>query len=409
MRCLWLTRFLPYPPFYGGDALYSERLIGAFAASGASVTVMCYAADKEHTAPPSQPGNTEWHVLPAPGGTLWETLLGNLPSIAARFRSPVFAAALEAAFGETAIRDAPWDAVVIDHLGMAGNLDLLERLTAGQQPPPVIVYLSHNHEASVRRLIADQFSGNPAKRLVLKREAAKVARLEARVLDRADIVTANTPEDAALFRADNPVCAPVIITPGYDGPVVRARKIDETTPRRATIVGSFGWIAKQMNLEAFLAAAAPRFAAAGAEIEVLGAMPDKFRTRIERTYPGVLVRGGFDDVAPYLARTRIGLVPERTGGGFKHKVLSYAFCRVPVAALGGSVAGMPLTAGDGILYAPDMDALAKTCLAAMDDFALLNRLQNNTFTAVEHAFDWDRRGKILAEAIGSRTRGKTPT
>lgn len=407
MRCLWLTRFLPYPPFYGGDALYSERLIAAFAATGTSVTVLCYAADEKHTAPPSQPGNTEWHVLPAPGGALWQTLLGDLPSIAARFRSPAFAAVLETALGDTALSDGRWDAIVIDHLGMAGNLDLLERLTAGQQPAPALVYLSHNHEASVRRLIADQFRGNPAKRLVLRREAAKVARLEARVLDQADIVTANTAEDAALFRADNPACAPVIVTPGYDGPEVRARKIDETTPRRATIVGSFGWIAKQMNLEAFLAAAAPGFAAAGAEIEVLGAIPDKFKSRIERTYPSVLVRGKYDEVAPYLAKTRIGLVPEQTGGGFKHKVLSYAFCRVTVVALDGSVAGMPLTADESIIYAPDMDALAETCLAMMDDFALLNRLQTNAFAAVEHAFDWDRRGKILAEAIGTQTLRET--
>ena len=269
-------------------------------------------------------------------------------------------------------------------------------------PQPALVYLSHNHESSVRRLTALEFRGNPVKRLALKREAGKVARLEARLVADSDIVTANTAEDAALFHAGNPACAPLIVTPGYEGPVLRARTIDASTPRRVTILGSFGWIAKQMNLEAFLTVAAPAFAAAGAEIEILGTMPEDYMAKIRRAWPTVLVRGRYDDVAPYLADTRLGIVPEQTGGGFKHKVLSYAFCRAPVAALEGSVAGMPLIPDESILCAPDMNRLTERCLAALDDFYLLNRLQDNAFKAVETAFDWADRGRVLADAIRTR-------
>lgn len=394
MRCLWLTRYLPYPPFYGGDALYSKNMIEALAEAGVSVTVLCYAWDEEHAVPPPGAGGSNWKVIPPIGRTSWKTLLGDLPSIADRFRSHACTAALR-----DLLSNNTWDAVIVDQIGAAGLADGIEAMLPSEHPRPALVYLSHNHENSVRRLIATQYAGNPAKKLALRREAAKVARLEAQLLAQSDIVTANTEEDAALFRADHPACAPVVVTPGYSGPIVSARVIDENTPRRATIVGSFGWIAKQMNLEAFLRVAEPKFVAAGAEIEILGAMPASYKTKIERAYPTVLVRGSYDDVAPYFADTRLGLVPEQSGGGFKHKVLSYAFCRVPVAALNGSVAGMPLADGDGILYAPDMAALADTCLAVIDDFALLNRLQDNAFTAVERAFDWADRGNSLAKAI----------
>ena len=47
---------------------------------------------------------------------------------------------------------------------------------------------------------------------------------------------------------------------------------------------------------------------------------------------------------------------------------------MPVAAIEGYVAGMPLMADESILDAPDMNALADTCLVALDDFDLLNRL-----------------------------------
>lgn len=324
-----------------------------------------------------------------------------VPAISAQFLSPALESKISRAISET-----KFDAIIIDHIGLGAILPAITRSLTQEKTKPIIVYLSHNHEASLRLQIAKDYKPFSVKKLLLWQEAAKVARLEARLVEQADIVTANTAEDAALFRADNPGCAPVIVTPGYSGPVVRARTIDETTPRRATIVGSFGWIAKQMNLEAFLRVAAPAFAAAGAEIEILGTMPDAYKAKIARTWPTVLVRGRYDDVAPYLADTRLGIVPEQTGGGFKHKVLSYAFCRVPVAALHGSVAGMPLTDGESIVFAPDMQALTDTCLNALDDFALLNRLQNNAFTAVEHAFDWTDRGRILAEAIAARTDGR---
>lgn len=408
LRCLWLTRFLPCPPFYGGDALYTRELIDALAATRASVSVLCYALDRAHISPPD-PADTaaapDWTVIPLAGKAVWKTLFGDLPSIAERFRTPAGSAAVR-----DALSDGTWDAVIIDHIGAAG---LAAGLPGGRKtlfpadgPRPAIVYLSHNHETSVRRLVAAQYAGNPVRKLALRREAAKVARLEARLVAQADIVTANTGEDAALFRAGDPECRPVIVTPGYRGPVIRTRRIDDTTPRRASIVGSFGWIAKQMNLDAFLDAAAPKFAAANAEIEILGALPDRFRAKIARAHPGVLIRGHFDDAAPCLAATRLGIVPERTGGGFKHKVLSYAFCRVPIAALDGSVAGMPLTDGESILYAPDMAALADTCLAALDDTALLNRLHDGAFTAVEHAFDWAERGGALAAAIRAGAAGR---
>jgi hypothetical protein len=65
-----------------------------------------------------------------------------------------------------------------------------------------------------------------------------------------------------------------------------------------------------MNLEAFLGAAASKFSAASTEIEIPGTMPDTYKAKIERAYPSVLVRGQYEDVAPYLAATRLGMVPQ---------------------------------------------------------------------------------------------------
>lgn len=394
MRCLWLTRYVPYPPEFGGDIIYSCKLIEKLAEQVDELSVICFTRSSTQEIDHERVRGIKWQILPLPMHRSWRENFRILPQIAGQFIDSVFNKTVE-----NAILSENFDAVIIDHIGLGGVLPILKSSIIKAQKNVKIVYLSHNHERSLRMLIATNYSRVGAKKFTLWQEAAKVARLETHLLAQADIVTANTEEDAALFRADNPRCAPVVVTPGYEGPVIDARTIGPATPRRATIVGSFGWIAKQMNLEAFLNVAAPKFAAAGAELEVLGTMPDAYKAQIERAYPSVLVRGRYDEIAPYLSDTRLGIVPEQTGGGFKHKVLSYAFCRVPVAALEGSVAGMPLTDGESILYAPDMDALAETCLAALDDFDLLNRLQNSAFSAVEHAFDWADRGRILVDAI----------
>src|SRR3546814_14578581 len=64
--------------------------------------------------------------------------------------------------------------------------------------------------------------------------------------------------------------------PGYDGRRVAERRITGEIPRRAIIVGSFQWIAKQMSLRDFVMAADPLFAAAGAELEIVGSGDPRF-------------------------------------------------------------------------------------------------------------------------------------
>ena len=41
----------------------------------------------------------------------------------------------------------------------------------------------------------------------------------------------------------------------------------------------------------------------------------------------------------------MGFVVEETVGGFKHKALGYIFNRVPITAIRGSMAGLPLIQG----------------------------------------------------------------
>jgi len=116
--------------------------------------------------------------------------------------------------------------------------------------------------------------------------------------------------------------------------------------KRAVIVGSFDWIAKRMNLEEFVDIADPMFAECRAELQAVGSAEEAFLARLRQNTVATRFTGTVPDVTRYMDQARIAIVPERNGGGFKLKVLEYVFNRIPVFALSGSFAGVPLRHND---------------------------------------------------------------
>ncbi|PKN82791.1 MAG: hypothetical protein CVU47_01795 [Chloroflexi bacterium HGW-Chloroflexi-9] len=395
MRVLWLTREAPYPPRYGGDYLYSSRLIEALAAAGVDVHVLCSPGGGLGPDVQCREPSVTWKVVaPPPLRPAWRSLLTPLPNIAAR---QVAEAMRQRAMALVA--QGGWDAVCLDHIGMGWLLPHLERARTGRRP--LLVYIAHNHEKTVRAQLAREAPGGLPRRLALRLDAWKAGRLEDALVRRSDLVIANTEVDEALYRREHPGVAAVVVKPAYEGPVLDPLP-PEAKPRRVVLVGSFGWLAKQLNLDAFLDEAAPRLAAAGVELVVAGAMPLDYERAVSARFPSVRLTGAGEDLTPHLREARAGVVPEHVGGGFKHKALQYVFCRVPILALSGSVAGTPLVPGRSILEYADMRALVDGILGVVDDAPRLTAVEAAAFEACRDGFRWADRGVTLRDAFARR-------
>jgi polysaccharide biosynthesis protein PslH len=270
----------------------------------------------------------------------------------------------------------------------------------GARAKPKLVYISHNHEESLRARVAENQS-NGVRRLAVQMDALKVTCLERSLVDAVDLITAITPEDGDLYRARRSDKHIDVLTPGYCGRRLDRRSITEGLPRRAVVVGSFDWIAKRMNLEEFVNVADPIFATAGAELQVVGSAEESFLDRLRRSAAATEFTGPVQSVSPYLDQARVAVVPERSGGGFKLKVLEYVFNRMPILALNGSVSGVPLNDRDGILLYRSHEELAKGILAVMDDVALRNRMQERAYSLCRDEFSWSRRGQHLLSSIAA--------
>ncbi len=320
-------------------------------------------------------------------------LASPLPLVAARFGTRDYAQHLK-----TMLRSRDFDAVILDQYAMAWAIDHIPR-SEGNGARPVIAYLAHNFETEVSADIARNFRGNLLRKAALHANARKIANAEQRLTRGADLIVAHTAEDAENLARLSPLSAKLVLPPAYYGPRGPDRRIVQATPRRVAILGAYGWMAKQMNLSAFLEAADPILQNAGIGIDVVGEGPDAFRKAWEAKVHATRFHGFVDNLGEFLAARRMGLVIEETGGGFKNKALDYIFNRVPIAAITGSMTGLPLTPGLDYLCFESMRELAQGVAAVIDDIERLNSLQQAAYQKCKSSFDWTDRGRALRNAI----------
>ena len=396
MRCLWLNWIDPVPE-HDGQRIYSGRMIAAMAAAGAEIDVLCAASAGSHRRDGDCEDGVTWRLVNHGFPPAWASIASPLPHIAHR-------SAVAKMRGRLAgmLEERSWDCVVFDGLGTGWALDAVLLRRHADRPRRRLVYISHNHEATTRASVAAGIPRRSLRGTLLRHDARKAGRLERRLVEAADLITAITPEDARLFEAGIAGNKPVVqLSPGYQGRRVAERVITGDVPRRAIMVGSFDWIAKQMNLREFLAAADRLFSDAGARLDVVGAGDPRFFDSLRGDLKATRLVGHVESITPYLEQARIAVVPERLGGGFKLKVLEYVFNRLPIAALEGSVAGTPLAPDDSMLSFDTHPSLARGVLNALDDLGLLNRIQSAAYQACAERFDWSDRGRRLAASIAA--------
>jgi polysaccharide biosynthesis protein PslH len=331
VRCLWLTLADPEPR-HNGQYVYSGGLIDSVAATGSEVEVLGLRRPDS----PRGDGRRDEHIvwwLPDdplnPIQSRFGSLASWLPHTAYRCRTAAMCRVLD-----DLLARGGWDGIIFDGISVGWALPRVLEHYAGRTDRPQLIYVSHNHEESVRTQIAESQKVF-FKRQAVRLDALKVSRLERALVDSVDFVTAITPEDLSLYRrrrCDKPMD---VLTPGYRGRRLSERRISSDLPRRAVIVGSFDWIAKRMNLEEFVDVADPMFAECGAQLQAVGSAEESFLARLRHKAVATQFTGTVPDVTRYMDDARIAIVPERNGGGFKLKVLEYVFNRIPVFALSG--------------------------------------------------------------------------
>ena len=373
-KVLWISSRLP-TPLFSGDALYSAGILKALATTNeTSLSVI-------GTRRTDQPIDDQILSLPSitcvdvppfrPSGLL--SLLSSLPRDAYNLGTHELEQAL------VRLLKQDWDWIVVDHAYSAGLLPIVLR----DQKDALVCYIAHNAEGKIRPEIARSF-GNPLRRIVMQIDAEKYRRLEQRILKVADAVVCITDADATYFRQFAEKI--FIVPPIFLGPAAPARVIDSNCPRALLLLGSFEWIAKQKNLEVIIDALLPSFRQNGISLNVVGTVPQTIRDRHADQRSHLIFHGRVDDISHLLLSSRGGLVPDLLGGGFKVKVMDYAFERLPIFGLRMALAGTTPEEQSAMFLADNTDGLAKTIVENIDNLDKLNRNQAKLFELFTERF-----------------------
>ena len=389
LRCLWVARYIPYP-MDAGAKVYSALLARSLAEAGAHVRLLGFGGLQ---AVPADSAVEHIAVANAQRSQL-RALLSPLPIAAAIDATRDYRRSLE-----EQLREA-WDAIVLDGYGSGWALRRCLDYVHGHAPRRcVLVHVSHNHEELLWQSMARDAQVSLPRRWVLWQNALKVRTLERRLTRSVDLLSVITPEDAATLGRELSPQRVLTLTPGYSGFTAAERTIDAGTPRRVLLVGSFRWVMKQENLTRFVRSADAILHQHGIELDVVGDVPAELLARLQPHCRATHFHGFVTDIAPFLARARLAVVPEMIGGGFKLKFLDYFFGRVPVVTLGAAAAGLPNALREAMFSCEDLDSMVATLVAQIDRSAVLNEMQQRAWAASAALFRWSDRGVQLRQAI----------
>ena len=312
-------------------------------------------------------------------------ILGGQPLSLVNYTSDAMKAALAAL-----VDRQPFDLVHVDSIHMAAYEPILRRAGAP------MVYDWHNIESEGMRRYSES-APSPAHKFYASLTARRLAALEKEILHSAagHVVCSEKERETLLGLA--PAARIATIENGAD-----LRSFQETQPaaerRRILFVG---WMAYHANVKAavdFTRAVWPgireRFPEWRLTLAGLDPAPAVLALRSEAN---VEVTGTVEDIRPYYGESIAAIVPVRTGGGTRLKILEAMAAGVPVVSTPLGAEGLAVSPGTDILIAEkDADWLPQlSALSTQGD--LWNRLAEAGRHLVAVRYDWETLGQSLYE------------
>jgi len=140
----------------------------------------------------------------------------------------------------------------------------------------------------------------------------------------------------------------------------------------------------------------PRLAGQGVKASVVAFGPEP----PERSLPGVTFAGAVDDLAGHLKGADLAVIPLRSGGGTRMKILDDFAARVPVVTTSKGMEGLPLADGEQLMIVDDPAAMADLVRDLLAHPAAREGLAERAAAWV-HVLDW----RAIAGRYVARVRG----
>jgi len=283
------------------------------------------------------------------------------------------------------------DAGAIDLIHM-DSLDLAGYLPACRGVPVVCVHHDVTSLQLGRRADVERAAW---RRVYLRHQARLMEQSEREWCERVALNVVVSQHDRALVERIAPAAHVAVVPNGVD---TEEFQPSARSGSGVAYVGSLTWFPNRDALDFFSGEILPHLRAACPRVPVrwVGSASPAEQRHYGDAY-GVEITGYVADVRPFMRDAACHIVPLRTGGGTRVKILnSWAMGR-PVVTTSIGCEGLDAIDGDNVLIRDDPRAFAEAVVAVLEDEVLRRRLSRAGRATAEQLYSWDRIGEQLIE------------
>jgi polysaccharide biosynthesis protein PslH len=390
MRILFLTPQFPYPP-HKGTTLRNYNIIAGLAARH-EIDLLSF-VDASPVASPLDQLCRRIATMPIPYRPNWrralDTALSPWPDMGLRLWSSEFRQQLAAW-----LNDGAYDVIQVEGLELARYVLTLPRRADRGGSGPLIVFDDHNAEYLLQKRLAEaeiSARGWNAGAVYSSIQWRKLRRFEQRVCRQSDRVACVSAADAIALKQIDPTLMVHIIPNGVDTDFYRRENAGplELPPHSLVFTGTMDFRPNVDAMAWFAQEVLPLIKrhVPDVRVYVVGQRPH-VRLDALRADPAITITGAVDDTRPYIATASVYIVPLRTGGGTRLKVLEALSLQAPIVSTTLGAEGFAVTSGEELLLADDPADFARSIEELMIDRERARALgQAGRSFAVQH-YDW---------------------
>ncbi len=138
-----------------------------------------------------------------------------------------------------------------------------------------------------------------------------------------------------------------------------------------------------------------------ARLLLVGASPSKTMVDAAARDSRILVTDAVADIRPYLAAADVSILPLRSGGGTRLKILEAFAANIPVVSTAKGAEGISLVTGREISFGETSDVLAASALRLLADHDARKTQLTEALALVEQCYSWSALERDLELALGS--------
>jgi glycosyltransferase involved in cell wall biosynthesis len=327
--------------------------------------------------------------------TVLKGVLGPLPVTVVNYQSADAADCLAAT-----LRQEKFDAVQMETSNLFSYLDIIRQAPGN----PAVVLDWHNIDSELMSRYASE-TANLGKKLIARRTASLLLRLERKLMRVCDAHTVVSEVDRAKLLQHNPGASVTVVPNGVNSAAF-ATSLPDAPGNTLLFVGSMDYHANADAVTSFTQNAWPTISKKFPSLKfvIVGRSPGR-EVRMLASEK-IHVTGTVNDVRPFYANALAVIVPLRVGGGTRLKILEAMAAGVPVISTTIGAEGILARHGQEIFLADSTQQIIDALEFLLRNPVLWRNMAEAARLLASKHYDWasigDRLHNVYSDLIASR-------